>query len=371
LTREFAAAFIKAGVSAAVFDGSRLWTGALGQAATNKAMTPETPMIIRSTSKTFLGALITSQVDSGMYGLDDTVESLLSDHEDYHLINVENVNINVTVRQLLTMTSGIQDWSAQSDLIKQFAIMVDPDWKPANNLKQITKKFVEPGSYYYSYANSILLGLIAAHKGGNSLNAIYQEIFFSPLGLVGGLLPDIPEPPGTAISHDDLSLYQAGSGFAPMNTGGMAAVYGLSPKISWAGAGIVSTPENIARWGYELFSPSGSAVSDRVRQRLIDAMTVPTDAGMAMLGMHTYGHYMGTGEVSTSDGTLVTVYTHPGGGGGRTSWLYYSPELDVSISLLANSQMLHEPGVCNYRGRGFMSNGECIGGGIFSKLRGK
>lgn len=371
LEREFSAAFIKSGVSAAVFDGSRLWTSALGQAATNKAMTPETPMIIRSTSKTFLGALITSQVDSGLYGLDDTIASLLSDHEDYALINIERVNVEATVRQLLTMTSGIHDWSSQGDLNNRIRIMMDPDWKPAINLQYISKDFVDPGSYYYSYANSILLGLIAAHKGGKSLNTIYEETYFAPLGIVAGLLPDVATPPDMAVSYDDLALYQGGTGFGPMNSGSLAQFYGQDPKISWAGAGIVSTPENIAQWGYQLFSPSGSAVSNRVRQSLIDAMTVPTDAGLTMLGMHTYGHYMGTGEVGTSDGTLVNVYTHPGGGGGRTSWLYYSPELDVSISLLANSQMLHEPGSCNYRGRVFMTNGECVGGGIFSKLQGK
>ena len=52
---------------------------------------------------------------------------------------------------------------------------------------KIPSKFVPPGNYNYSYANSILLGLIASHKGGKDLNAIYQETFFEPLGIIGGL----------------------------------------------------------------------------------------------------------------------------------------------------------------------------------------
>ena len=43
--------------------------------------------------------------------------------------------------------------------------------------------------------------------------------------------------------------------------------------------------------------------------------------------------------VFDSDGTLVKVYTHPGGGGGYASVMYYSTELDLAISILANSEM--------------------------------
>ena len=337
-------------------------------------MRATTPMIIRSTSKTFLGALMISQIDQGLYKLTDTVEFLLSDHPDYHLIDIPNVNPNVTVEQLLTMTSGISDWSKQASFEKRIEIMMDDNWRPAGNLTKIPSKFVPPGNYNYSYANSILLGLIASHKGGKDLNAIYQETFFEPLGIIGGLLPEINTPIDTAISYDDLSLYQyqgqGGVGFGPLNSGIMAQFYGKDPKISWAGAGIVSTPENIARWGYELFSPSGSAVSEKVRARLFEGITVPTDPGMTDMGMHTYGYYMGSGRVSLPNGAELKIYTHPGGGGGRTSWLYYSPELDASISLLANSQMLHGPGRCGYNGFNFMTNGECIAGGIFSKLSG-
>ena len=369
LNSNYLSATQKAGVSAAVFDGTKLWTGSEGMASPEEKMTSSTPMIIRSTSKTMLGALMISQIEKGLYELDDTIESLLSDHPDYELINIPNVNTKVTVEQLLTMTSGISDWSKPEDLTNRMKIMADQNWKPANNLQYITKKFVAPGSYNYSYANSIILGIIASHAEGKHLNDIYQEQFFKPLGITAGLLPEILTPKQTAISYDDLSLYMGGSGFGPLNTGLMGQFYGLDPKISWAGAGIVSTPENIAQWGYELYSSSGSAVSNSVRNKLIEGMTIKTSEGLTSLGMHTYGYYMGKGEVALPDGTLIKIYTHPGGGGGRTSWLYYSPELDVSISLLANSQMLHNPGGCGHRGYTFITIGECIAGSIFNALK--
>ena len=151
----------------------------------------------------------------------------------------------------------------------------------------------------------------------------------------------------------------------------MAIFKGKDPRISWAGAGIVSTPENITRWGYELFSTSGSALSSTARAQLINSLTVDTgQKSPSGIGVHTYGYYIGMADVSLSDGTRIKTYTHPGGGGGRTSWLYYAPSLDVSISLLANSQLLHDPGTCGYQGMNYMSIGECMAGGIFSTLLG-
>ena len=313
---------------------------------------------------------MTEQIENGLYRLDDTVESLLSDHSDYELIDIANVNTDVTVEQLLTMTSGIADWSKPEDLPSRIEIMLDSDWRPAKNLSQINSPFVPPGSYHYSYANSILLGLIAEKYGGKKMNTLYQEAFFGPLDISGGLLPEVAWPPDTAAAHDDLEKYGQDAGFGEMSTGAWAMFKGTDPKISWVGAGIVSTPENIARWGYELFSPSGSAISDQAQSRLIDSITVETDISMSGVGVHTYGYYIGMADVSLSDGSRLTTYTHPGGGGGRTSWLYYAPSLDVSVSLLANSQTLNDFASCRYQGWDYMPVGECMAGGIFSTLLG-
>tara|TARA_B100001765_G_C19345303_1_gene267882 strand:- start:30 stop:683 length:654 start_codon:yes stop_codon:yes gene_type:complete len=202
------------------------------------------------------------------------------------------------------------------------------------------------------------------------MNTLYQEAFFGPLDISGGLLPEVAWPPNTAAAHDNLEDYGQDAGFGEMSTGAYAIFKGTDPKISWVGAGIVSTPENIARWGYELFSPSGSAISDQAQSRLIDSLTVETDISISGLGVHTYGYYIGMADVSVSDGSRVTAYTHPGGGGGRTSNLYYAPSLDVSVSVLANAMTVHDFGSCRYQGWDYMSVGECMAGGIFSALLG-
>jgi CubicO group peptidase (beta-lactamase class C family) len=191
------------------------------------------------------------------------------------------------------------------------------------------------------------------------------------LGISGALLPEVASPSDLARAHDDLSKYGFGSGFGDLRTGPLAVFLHKDPRISWVGAGIVSTPENIARWGYELFSPSGSAIPQAARTKLIDSFKIDiTGLELSDIGVTTYGYYAGIAEVALSNGSQLKTYTHPGGGGGRTSWLYYSPSLDVSVSLLANSQLLHDPASCGYRGANYMTIGECIAGGIFSTLSG-
>ena len=41
------------------------------------------------------------------------------------------------------------------------------------------------------------------------------------------------------------------------------------------------------------------------------------------------------------------TYGHPGGGGGYSSVLMYSPKLDIAISVLANSELGHVRGLCS------------------------
>jgi len=51
-----------------------------------------------------------------------------------------------------------------------------------------------------------------------------------------------------------------------------------------------------------------------------------------------YGYFASKRTFKLPDSTTITAYGHPGGGG-YASVMLYSPELDLSISILANSEM--------------------------------
>ena len=97
---------------------------------------------------------------------------------------------------------------------------------------------------------------------------------------------------------------------------------------------MITTPENLARWAYELFSEQGSGISSAARTSLMHSFVGP----LVEIGpkKQQYGYHAAKGTVELSD-SAITVYGHPGSGGGFVSDVYYSPELDISISLLINS----------------------------------
>ncbi|MDG2428435.1 MAG: serine hydrolase [Acidimicrobiales bacterium] len=132
-------------------------------------------------------------------------------------------------------------------------------------------------------------------------------------------------------------------------------------QLSWASAGLVSTPAHIAHWGFELYSPNGAALSSSSRATLIESTgdEVVTFGGLP----HRYGYYAAQKSFEYSDGTAISVIGHQGGGAGYVSQLLYSADLDLAISVLANADFRYR-GAC--RSHGVL---DCIVSELFKAYR--
>ena len=82
-------------------------------------MTVNTPLEIKSTSKTFMSALILDQIDDGMYSLSDTLSTVLADHPGYDSIEKDRINPDVTIAELLSMTSGLNTYHMSAKISLQ------------------------------------------------------------------------------------------------------------------------------------------------------------------------------------------------------------------------------------------------------------
>ena len=336
----------KAGMAVAVFTDGFLWTYAVGDASSTAPMTTSTPTLIRSTSKTIESALILDLIEDGQFQLTDSLESVLSAHPDYSLLDQTKINVAVTVHDLLSMRSGIRPFPSGADASNPLDlawVVNKPSWKPVDTLGLIEDPWVEPGEYEYSDSNNYLLGMVAELHNGKDLHVLYRERLFNPLDIAAVLLPDEPVPEGTARPHTDLA-YWGGSGFGDMIEWDQIQ-FGYTPdtwyeqdaRLSWATAGIVSTPANIARWGYELYSDNGSAISEQSRSILLNSFN---DEIISLGGLlQQYGYFVAKRSFPLDDGTSLSVVGHPGGGAGYTSGFFYSSSLDISISILSNSNL--------------------------------
>ena len=361
---EFGAAPEKAGISIAVYANNALWTYATGQADETIAMTTETPLFISSTSKTFLSALILTQIESGHYNSADSLGTVLSDHPDFSSFPTDKINSEVTIEEMLTMSSGLPNFNDnRQELGKTFS---KPSWKPSDLINLVQSKFIEPGSFDYNDTNVVLLGLISELYGNKGLANLYRQTFYEPLGITAVTLPEEGLPWHPKIFNDrgdnftvpkiamPYGIYRNPSGgvsdfgnmvqSAPWEFGYYVAGQG---RIRYACCGIVSTPENMARWTYELYSAKGSAISESARATLLDSVSderIPPWNGPRKPAEE-YGYFIAKKMFQLPSGREITAYGHRGGGGGYSAWMHYSPELDMSISILANSD-LKSTGTC-------------------------
>lgn len=179
LNRKIPAALEAAGapsVSVAVIrDGRTVYTQAFGQAdiAKRRAASVETRYAVGSISKQFTAAGLLLEQEQGKVSLDDKVSKYYPD--------LTRAN-EVTIRELLSHTSGYEDYAPQDYLI--------PDWTrpttPDAILNRWAKKPLnfEPGTeWQYSNTNYVLAGKILEKVSGEELMPFLQEHFFRPLGM--------------------------------------------------------------------------------------------------------------------------------------------------------------------------------------------
>jgi len=358
LEEEFEAATPKMGISAAVYQNGLLWTQALGMANESTPMTTTTPLRLMSTSRTFVGALVLSQIEDGLYRLSDRLSTLLADHSGYQSSDTSQIP-NATVEELLTMTAGIIDVPMQG--VGPYMVMTSPGWEKSDMLGLMNKPHNPPGIFRYGNDNSYLLGLIAEHLGGSGLNELYQSELLEPLALKAALLPEIEIPSAIATPYGDRSQYGGSGGFGDLSK---IPMYSKIPfneadsRVSWPGASAVSTAENMARWAYELYSPRGSAITPEVRTQLIGSFRPETISLAA--APQKYGFHIAQKEQLLSDGTNVATYGHPGGGAGYASALFYAPSLDVAVSILSNTDLGQLLGTCASYAEPWLGPSDCI-----------
>jgi CubicO group peptidase (beta-lactamase class C family) len=358
LEEEFEAATPKMGISAAVYQNGLLWTQALGMANESTLMTPTTPLRVMSTSRTFVGALVLSQIEDGLYGLNDRLSTLLAGHNGYQSSDTSQIP-DATVEELLTMTAGIIDVPIMG--IGPYMIMTAPSWEKSDMLGLMNKPHAPPGTFLYGNDNTYLLGLIAEHMAGNDLNELLQAEFLEPLSLKAALLPEISTPSGIATPYGDRSQYGGTGGFGNLSE---IPMYSKIPfieadsRVSWPGASAVSTAENMARWAYELYSLKGSAVTPEVRSQQIGSFRPETISLAA--APQKYGFHIARKEHLLSDGTYVATYGHPGGGAGYASALFYAPSLDLAVSILSNTDLGQLLGTCASYAEHWLGPFDCI-----------
>ncbi|MEM1350673.1 MAG: serine hydrolase domain-containing protein, partial [Myxococcota bacterium] len=190
---------------AIVRDGEVVFCGGYGWAdiATERPMQGDTPVLLSSVSKTFIGTTAMQAVAAGMLDLDQPVRDVVG-------FEVNNPKVDgdaVTVRDLLTHNSGIRDTSEYSSAYA--------DGDPTIELEDFVRGYITKGGDYYrrgnwarempgtqfAYSNvGASLGALAVGKAyGVEYAEVVRRDVLEPLGMEDSafFLSEVPKEPAT------------------------------------------------------------------------------------------------------------------------------------------------------------------------------
>lgn len=155
-----------------------------------------TPINVRSVTKSVTGFLTGIAIGRGLIaGLDQTIGETIPGRIPS---DADPAVARVTVRQLLTMTSGI-DWPIGTDWP---TLIESPDWVTEVLRRPVTG--VPGETYVYNTGGSHLLGLMVAAAAEQPLEAFAASAIFGPLGLQPGRWERSPQ--GEVNGGSGLSL---------------------------------------------------------------------------------------------------------------------------------------------------------------------
>lgn len=215
---------------AVVKNGKVIKTQGYGVASVefNASATPETVFEIGSVSKQITAAAVMLLVEDGKINLDEKISK--------YLPNTPEVWKEVTVRHLLTHTSGVKSYTSLGgfELSKRY--------KVGDFIKELSPQPLDfaPGSAYrYSNSGYSLLGYIIESASGKNYWEFLRQRIFTPLKMNS-----------TADRDPQFIIKNRATGYEWENGKLVGRDYNLTDLFS-AGA-IVSTVEDLAKWDIAL-----------------------------------------------------------------------------------------------------------------------
>lgn len=297
------------------------WAGGAGHGnlETKAPMSGEDLLRIASITKTYTAALVMTLVEDGKLALDDDVASYIPD-----LPGGEDI----TIRQLLSHTSGLFNYVEDPDFYAQLAAEPTKVWAPEELVAQAMKQppYFEPGTgWHYSNTGYVLLGMIVERATGSTYAAELESRILTPLGLEHTYLDpgDGTSPPIDGLIH----------GYSQAEDGSMADTTALySVSTAWSAGALVASAADVTRF-YQ-----GLLAGDLLGPTELAAMTTypATDAPFFQAIAPDCTGY-GLGLVQCTREPFGTVEGHTGEIWGFTSMALHVPEHDLYMSAAINT----------------------------------
>lgn len=277
-----------------------IWKGTSGISYPGVPINSEMSFGIGSNTKLFTGVLILKLAENNLLQLDDSISSYLPPYN--------NIDPNITIRQLLNHTSGLDDVNNVTGY--QDSILSDPNhlFNPPDVIGWIGPALYTPGNgWNYCNTNYLLAGLIAESITGQSYNQLLKDSILTPLQLDSTLL-DVYEMNLLEVAH-------------PWQNGvdNFAIPRRALNSVAWSAGAMYSTAGEMVAWYQALFN---SGFLDTTSFIELTTFTGPAPYGIGLYSTNVLGR---------------TVWQHGGTiWGGYNTSMVYDPATGIIISVLIN-----------------------------------
>lgn len=279
---------------------------------TNRPMTTSDRFRIGSVTKTFVATVVMQLVQEGRLSLDDTIEK--------HLPGLVPNGGSITIRQLLSHTSGLPDYFSNKRIYAPYLNgNLTYVWahRTLVRIASRDKPLFTPGArgrWAYSNTGYYILGLTIEQVTGHTLARELTTRIFRPLHLSSTTLPTTPALPGR-YAH----------GYTPTGKNKLQDISHISPSILWAAGGIVSTPADVATFQRALFQ--GRLLSlPLVHQMQTTQVVIPGSRGRQTMGLGLFKSRFRCG----------TAWGHGGDLPGYTTNAYSSSNAERQVVIAVN-----------------------------------
>jgi CubicO group peptidase (beta-lactamase class C family) len=289
-------------------DGRQVVSRAYGMADLEHAIANQPDSIIEagSVSKQFTAAAILLLAQQGKLSLDDPVREHIPELPDY--------GVPLTIRHLITHTSGLRDWGT---------IAAIAGWPRTSRAythahvldivsRQKALNFAPGTEFSYSNTGYNLAAIVVSRVTGRTFAEYTREAIFEPLGMTRTSWRD----DFTRIVRDRSIAYTVGDAGVTTN---------MPFENVHGNGGLLTTVSDLLRWNENAFSArvGGRAFVDlqRTRGRLNSGESIVYSAGLYI------GEWNGVPEIN-----------HSGGTAGYRAWLaQYPTQRRLSVAILCNA----------------------------------
>jgi D-alanyl-D-alanine carboxypeptidase len=266
---------------------------------------------IASVTKAFVGTVVLQLADEGELSLDDPI--------DHYVPRVPNGS-HITLRELITMTSGLPNYSDNPEWGADFLSDTGAQWTPQQLLDDawsMPTSFAPGSNMEYSNTNFVLLGLVIEEVTGQRVHEAVQTRILDPLRLTSTTYPTDAALPSPRLNGYTLPLTVYG-GADPTATWADATDW--NPSSAGAAGAMTSGVDDLLVWGRALATGQEVLAASAQVQRLSSFATATLGAG------EFYGE-----ALMCKDGWIG----HNGNMPGYNSVVRYNSDTDTTIVVLA------------------------------------